>query len=648
MIKKQSLYIETEDHINDILNKYLNESTEEKSYDAYPRGQNLSNINKGYNKLRKHSEINFEFEESNDIKIDDEIKEAKSKPKIPRRTSTKKTSIEEINSKTNTNAKKQSKRRASIVKELCSNTKNNELGNLLEGELIAQINSMKEEINLLKVDKENLIKANNINKDLLGEKIKEIEILNEKLKLMKEVVKKTENDIYETKKSYSSNYNSQVNTEKKSNNLQDINNQLKQENLDLCMEIDILKVKTEEMHKMNNDLKNINENLNSQINSYKQKYTLEITELLNKLNELEKDKLSMDLKIKELEKIDKNNLPNNFNNFLAKESSNSLNLNFSCNSNKDLNTSLNNSTIEKDYAQGGSKGKSILASLKNEIKTLQKKNENEKILFDNTINLINEELKAKEDKIQELTQIMKKYEIENSALIDKFAMIEKDYLSSISNVKEFKSIGENAVLTAEKLKESNNVKNDIENKLYNLTMEINNLKFENESLTQNIDRNKKMEIALKNELNIKEEEMTKRTEIIKQLQIELANLNDDNLLNKKENMTLKTKLDLSETEIITKYEHEINAKNHEIFILNEKNSNFEKSLENLKEKFSKKENIIKLKKLANITLIEIIKSKRNEVKCLEAMQYMNSVGMKENIKTLRDNENILLMQYGFL
>ncbi len=138
--------------------------------------------------------------------------------------------------------------------------------------------------------------------------------------------------------------------------------------------------------------------------------------------------------------------------------------------------------------------------------------------------------------------------------------------------------------------------------------------------------------------------MTKKTEIINKLQSELTSLNVENLTLKKENFTLKSKSESSETELISKYDYHLNSKNHEIYILDEKVFNFEKNLEKIKEKLIKKENIIKLKKIANVTFVEIIKSKRNEVKYLEAMQYMNSTGMEENIKEIRDSENELLNQ----
>ncbi len=234
--------------------------------------------------------------------------------------------------------------------------------------------------------------------------------------------------------------------------------------------------------------------------------------------------------------------------------------------------------------------------------------------------------------------------IEKYGLSNKFDNIEKDYFININQTKDFKISGENGVLLADKIRDLNLIKNDLENKLLSCSQNYKIIKTQNENLNQVIERQRKMELALKKEFQLKEEEMTKRTEIINILQSELTSLNVENLTLKKENFTLKSKSELSETELISKYDYDLNSKKHEIYILNEKVSNFEKNLEKIKEKLNKKENIIKLKKIANVTLVEIIKSKRNEVKCLEAMQYMNSAGMKENIKKIRDSENELLNQ----
>jgi len=638
------------------LNRYLNVDLEDKTYENHPRGENLSNINKGYNKLRKYSDLILEYNEN----IESENLENTSEKEISRiqssRRSTRRKSGKEKITKNNyiINNNPYDKicgKRNSTVKDLCNNN-NDKLGNFLESELISQINLLKEEINISKTDKENLIKGNKINLEKLEEKRKEIEILNEKLKYMKEVVKKTENDIYQTKKNNSSNYTS-LSSMTNNNNI-NINdniirkkseefNSLKQENLDLFTENEILKVKVEELQKLNADLNNINQNINTQMNNYKQKYTLEITDLLQKLNDLEKEKLNLELKINELN----NNNPtiNNFSTLNGKEISSVLY--YSTNSNREyinLNSSLNNSCIEKEFNQGGSKGKSILTNMKNEIKILQKKNQDEKLTFENTINLINIELKKKEENILELKEIIKKLEIEKYGLSNKFDNIEKDYFININQTKDFKISGENGVLLADKIRDLNLIKNDLENKLLSCSQNYKIIKTQNENLNQVIERQRKMELALKKEFQLKEEEMTKRTEIINILQSELTSLNVENLTLKKENFTLKSKSELSETELISKYDYDLNSKKHEIYILNEKVSNFEKNLEKIKEKLNKKENIIKLKKIANVTLVEIIKSKRNEVKCLEAMQYMNSAGMKENIKKIRDSENELLNQ----
>ena len=200
----------------------------------------------------------------------------------------------------------------------------------------------------------------------------------------------------------------------------------------------------------------------------------------------------------------------------------------------------------------------------------------------------------------------------------------------------------------EKVKELNISNSNLEEKVNEISEELIELRNENENFLQVIERNKKMENFLKKELQEKEQEISKRTELLKDLQFELTNLNDELLCYKKENLTLKSKIDLMENDIggkYDKYDNELNGKNHEIFLLKEKISDFQKNVETLKECLERKNRCIQLKKNANYTLLEIIKSKRNEVKCVEAMQVMESEKMQENLKMIRHKENSLLKEY---
>jgi len=141
--------------------------------------------------------------------------------------------------------------------------------------------------------------------------------------------------------------------------------------------------------------------------------------------------------------------------------------------------------------------------MKNEIKILQKKNQDEKLIFENTINLINIELKKKEENILQLKEIINKLEIEKCGLSNKFDNIEKDYFININQTKDFKISEENAVLSADKIKELNIIKNDLENKLLSCSHNYKIIKTENENLSQVIERLRKMELALKKRISIK-------------------------------------------------------------------------------------------------------------------------------------------------
>lgn len=584
------------------------------------------------NRLRKPStsynyndDLNYEKQEFENVETADV--EQPSSPKKTRR-------ISKISKSNSTNEpedevyipKRSGKRKQSVVKDLLKNDKNG-IGNILESELVNQINLLKEELNDLKVENESLIKANNLNKEMLEEKSKEIEILNEKLKIFKEVVKKNESEIYNTKKNYySSNANSNQQEYNNNNISSDSINALKQQNLDLFSDNEIFKIKYEELQKINLDLNSLNENLQIQLNTSKDKYANEMNDLYSKIADLEKTKVLLELKMKENSSISTNA-------YLTPRKESSGNMSAS--------KSLNTSSLD----QSGTKSRNIVTNLKNEVKILQKKNEDDKIIFENTVNIINEELKAKTLRIEELTQSLRKAEIEKCSLSEKVENIQKDYFQYINQANDYKCLGENALLKIERLNEINSKQKEFELRLNNTVGELESAKSDNEALKQTIERHKKMEIALKNELVLKEQELAKRSEMIKSIQAELSNINANIFSLNKENITLKSKLDLTENDILTKYDMELNAKNHELFILNEKISNFERHIENIKDKLLKKENMIKLKKQANFTLVEIIKSKRNEVKCLEAMQFMNSAVMIENIKKIRDKENEYLSQY---
>ncbi len=62
----------------------------------------------------------------------------------------------------------------------------------------------------------------------------------------------------------------------------------------------------------------------------------------------------------------------------------------------------------------------------------------------------------------------------------------------------------------------------------------------------------------------------------------------------------------------------------------------------MKEILKKKQSILENKKTINGILVDIIKVKRSEVQCLEALQYANSNNLKENLLKIRENEKILL------
>ena len=56
----------------------------------------------------------------------------------------------------------------------------------------------------------------------------------------------------------------------------------------------------------------------------------------------------------------------------------------------------------------------------------------------------------------------------------------------------------------------------------------------------------------------------------------------------------------------------------------------------------KKDETLENKKKINLLLVDIVKMKRGEVQCLEALRLTNSNNLKENLDKIRSNESLLL------
>jgi len=79
-----------------------------------------------------------------------------------------------------------------------------------------------------------------------------------------------------------------------------------------------------------------------------------------------------------------------------------------------------------------------------------------------------------------------------------------------------------------------------------------------------------MEKALKNELHVKDDELTRRQEMINEARLENDKLMDENLQMKKDNFNLKSRVEVLEIEFKNKSDNENKLKNQELKTLREK------------------------------------------------------------------------------
>jgi uncharacterized protein (DUF3084 family) len=197
---------------------------------------------------------------------------------------------------------------------------------------------------------------------------------------------------------------------------------------------------------------------------------------------------------------------------------------------------------------------------------------------------------------------------------------------------------------------------------------------------------KNFENALKEELNIRENDMNKKNEIVKNLQNEVAKLNDDLSHLKKNNLILQSGNEFLEdikNKFINNYNFDLkeNGKNllgqindyknkiidlestikiidqgrYKYFKLNleyqSKINNFEKELEKKRnilqeyeQKLCKRKKIIGVKKKVNLILVDLVKCKKNELQCLEAIKIVDSEKIRNTLDSIRRNEKNYLLK----
>ncbi len=481
------------------------------------------------------------------------------------------------------------------------------IGNVLDNELKQSFLNLKDELENTRMEKEKLIQELNTRKEELKRKDTEIEIL--KTATPHKVNLGEKND-----KDSDAEGNSKFSlTENERQKFQEEIRRLRQDLSEKEGNLDIFNLKIDELKKSNKDLQSINDGLNDQLTKRKEKFDAEMMSLYNQMRELE------------MRKNNSNNLTNS-NNALINDQNILIQKNFEAEAKKQINEAKQESkTLAKKYEDIKSKYEKELTNLKNEINIKDSK------LSDLEIQILKKEklISQMQQKNVELTKENSDFKFEIDSLNLKMNNLVQNSNFTKENIQEYEM-------------EINKLKKENELKLNKKGQELNDLKDALEIMRGNNERLKKMEIAFKNELSLKDNEISKRQEILKDVHLENEKISDENLSLKKENYNLHSKLQILEMEHKNKYEIEMQLKNQEMNQLKDNVSKYEKYINDLKESISKKKEVIENKKQMNIILCDLAKVKKAEVQCLETLQYANTENIRKTLEKIRQNEKELL------
>jgi len=483
-----------------------------------------------------------------------------------------------------------------------------------------------------------------------------------------------EDNVYRNEKGlYFENFRNEDELNEKIKSLQLENSNLQKNMQDLNQTNEMNKHQIKELKKLNEDFKSLKNDAPSLTKN--SKYLDEIKELYNKITYLEKENINLKSKLKTIEIKKEVNLSgrNNLNiSIYSEKGQEHNNENFKMSSRTDRKNSYNskeNELVEK------------LEKYRKDNKSLKKKLYELKIRFENSNDLLQNDINQKNLKIETLIHKNSKLELNNESLLLKVANLEKEN----SEFKNNQLIRDSSI---EELKELKILNNEIDIKLKQKALIIQELKDQVENYEQEIRKTKNMENALKEELLKRDSEINKKNEYIQTLQIKISDLNDEFLNLKKNNLILKSENefmeDIKKKYISNKCEDKAscfdekslltdinNYKNKIIdleasikiidqgrdhyFKLNlefqSKINNLEKecnkkslNINNFEKKLEKKKKVISIKKQVNLILVDLVKCKKNELQCIEALKILDTDKMRKTLDTIRKNEKKYLIK----
>lgn len=530
----------------------------------------------------------------------------------------------------------------------------NNITSVLDSELKASLRNLKDELDLLKQEKEHLLLELSIKKEELRKKDLEIELTknnsaNNSYKMHLESLEKM--DLVEK---------ANFLTDQERSKYQEEMKRLKNDLFDRESQIDILNLKVDELSKNNRDLNKTIDSLNEQIIRKREKLDKEMENLSNQIRELESKKSEFGLQLIKLagkfgqniniEELMKNLNFNNFNgeaNLILGANANLTNQQIrksvfpNQHGNYDANNCNNANFTLKNYNNHAPEIKKQISDFKSENKILIRKIEDLKYKYDREIINIKTESEYKEIKIQDLENALSKKEkiIENLSNMNFSCKSEIDFT---------KLKLDNFTNKVDKLDEWDceiaKFKKEFELLIRKKDLEINDLKDTLDTVHLNLDRSKKMENVLKSEIKNRENELENIQDKLFSRINELDAINDELISLKKENYNLKTSLTLGEIEFKNKFELENQLRNQEMELLKDNIEKYNKYIFDLKENIERKRQIITNKKQMNLILCDLARIKKGEIQCLETLQYNNSESIKKSLFEIRKSEKELLIR----
>ena len=281
--------------------------------------------------------------------------------------------------------------------------------------------------------------------------------------------------------------------------------------------------------------------------------------------------------------------------------------------------------------------KNQISEYKSEKHNLAKKIEEIKKKADKEINSYNSTINQKDKKLHDYEIKINSLEFELRKQIEEYDRIKQDYnlcKDKIPVLKNKLDVIHKSKFGNDNEEEINSLKESYELTLNKRNKEIK--KFENEisDLSMNLEKMKKIENLLKDELNKKDKQLSKSNEIIKSSQNENEDIAEENLLLKKELAIIKNKQFPNSN--MKELETELNACKHNILLMEEGKAIFKKKIEREME-------IISNKSEQNFSMVDLLNVMKQEISLLQIYVQPND-DLKQKYKELKQNEHKVLYE----